>query len=82
LADGANGVRLGWLINPQQQQVEIYKLGQAVEVLQSPPSLDEKDVLPGFTLDLSSIFQQNFSKMLIECRSTFLAKMNTDALPG
>jgi Uma2 family endonuclease len=29
----ANGVRLGWLINPQQQQVEVYRLGQAVEVL-------------------------------------------------
>ncbi len=52
----ANGVRLGWLINPQQQQVEVYRLGQVVEVLQSPHSLDGEDVLPGFTLDLSSIF--------------------------
>ncbi len=52
----ANGVRLGWLINPQQQQVEIYRLGQPVEVLQSCHSLDGEDVLPGFTLDLSSIF--------------------------
>jgi Uma2 family endonuclease len=51
-----NGVRLGWLINPQQQQVEVYRLGQPVEVLQSPYSLDGEDVLPGFTLDLSSIF--------------------------
>ncbi len=52
----ANGVRLGWLINPQQQQVEVYRLGQPVEVLQSPHSLDGEDVLPEFTLDLSSIF--------------------------
>jgi Uma2 family endonuclease len=51
----ANGVRLGWLINPQQQQVEIYRLGQAVEVLKAPQTLDGEDVLPGFTLDLSSI---------------------------
>jgi Uma2 family endonuclease len=52
----ANGVRLGWLINPQQQQVEIYRLGQEVEILQSPTSLSGEDVLSGFTLDLSLIF--------------------------
>jgi Uma2 family endonuclease len=52
----ASGVRLGWLINPQQQQVEVYRLGQAVEVLQSPNTLDGEAVLPGFILDLSSIF--------------------------
>lgn len=52
----ANGVRLGWLINPQQQQVEIYRLGREVEILQSPTSLSGEDILSGFTLDLSSIF--------------------------
>jgi Uma2 family endonuclease len=51
-----NGVRLGWLIDPQKQQVKIYRLGQEVEVLESPSSLSGEDVLPGFTLDLSSIF--------------------------
>jgi Uma2 family endonuclease len=30
-----NGVRLGWLIDPQQQRVEIYRPGQDVEVLAS-----------------------------------------------
>jgi Uma2 family endonuclease len=50
------GVRLGWLINPQQRQVEIYRLGREVEVLQSPTSLSGEDVLPRFTLDLNSIF--------------------------
>jgi Uma2 family endonuclease len=53
----SNGVRLGWLINPQQQQVEIYRLGREVEILQSPTTLSGEDVLPGFTIDLSSIFQ-------------------------
>jgi Uma2 family endonuclease len=52
----SNGVRLGWLINPQQQQVEIYRLGQDVEVLQSPTILEGEDVLPGLTIDLGSIF--------------------------
>jgi Uma2 family endonuclease len=49
------GVRLGWLIDPQKQQVEIYRLGQDVEVLQSPTTLSGEDVLPGFVLDLRSI---------------------------
>jgi Uma2 family endonuclease len=50
-----NGVRLGWLINPQDQQVEIYRPGQPVEILQSPQSLSGETVLPGFVLDLSYI---------------------------
>jgi Uma2 family endonuclease len=50
-----NGVRLGWLINPQQQQVEIYRMGRAVSVLQNPTTLDGEDILPGFTLDLTKI---------------------------
>ena len=52
----ANGVRLGWLINPQQQQVEIYRIGREVEILEYPTTLSGEDVLSGFTLDLSSIF--------------------------
>lgn len=50
-----NGMRLGWLIDPQNQQVEIYHQGQHVEVLQSPTSLSGEDVLPGFILDLAQI---------------------------
>ena len=42
------GVRLGWLINPQEQQVEIYRLGQEVEVRNLPRELSGEDVLPGF----------------------------------
>jgi Uma2 family endonuclease len=49
------GVRLGWLINPQNRQVEIYRLGQNVEVLESPNSLSGEDVLIGFVLELVGI---------------------------
>lgn len=49
------GVRLGWLIDPQNQQVEIYRPGKDVEVLPSPTSLSGEDVLPGFVLDLTQI---------------------------
>ncbi len=51
-----NGSRLGWLIDPKRQVVEIYRLGQATEVLQAPTQLSGEDVLPGFMLDLSTIF--------------------------
>jgi Uma2 family endonuclease len=52
----ANGLRLGWLINPKNQQVEIYRPNQEIEVLQSPTSLSGEDVLLGFILDLQPIF--------------------------
>ncbi|MBD2610912.1 Uma2 family endonuclease [Nostoc punctiforme FACHB-252] len=47
------GVKLGWLINPQQQQVEIYCQGQNVEVRNLPTELSSENVLPGFNLILS-----------------------------
>ncbi|AOW99628.1 hypothetical protein BJP34_09315 [Moorena producens PAL-8-15-08-1] len=49
------GVRLGWLIDPQNQQVTIYRQRQDREVLESPSSLSGEDVLPGFVLDLAQI---------------------------
>ena len=52
----ANGLRLGWLINPKNKQVEIYRPNQEIEVLQSPLSLSGENVLPGFILDLQPIF--------------------------
>jgi Uma2 family endonuclease len=51
-----NGVRLGWLIDPQTQTVEIYRQNGDREVLQSPTNLQGEDVLPNFVLDLSRIF--------------------------
>jgi Uma2 family endonuclease len=51
-----NGVQLGWLINPQDRQVEIYRIGSPVEVLQSPTQLSGEAVLPGFELSLSGVF--------------------------
>ncbi|MCX7595142.1 MAG: Uma2 family endonuclease [Fischerella sp.] len=52
----ANGLQLGWLINPQDKQVEIYRPHQEVKILQSPTSLSGEDVLPGFILNLQLIF--------------------------
>jgi Uma2 family endonuclease len=49
------GVRLGLLINPKNQQVEIYRIGQDPEILESPISIDCSDVMPGFMLSMDRI---------------------------
>lgn len=49
------GVRLGWLINPDEKQVEIYRLGEK-EVLNNPKTLEGEDILPKLIVDLSDIF--------------------------
>ena len=51
-----NGMRLGWLINQKNRQVEIYRLGKDVEILDSPTTLSGEDVLPGFILDMAVIW--------------------------
>lgn len=51
-----NGAKLGWLIDPQRQVVEIYRPNQPVEILQSPQTVSAENVLPGFVLELAEIF--------------------------
>jgi Uma2 family endonuclease len=51
-----NGVRLGWLLNPKDRAVEIYRMGKGIEVLQSPTEISGEDVLPGFVLRLEGVF--------------------------
>ena len=51
-----NGVRLGWLLNPKDRTVEIYRMGKGIEVLQSLTEVSGEDVLPGFVLSLEGIF--------------------------
>ncbi|OKH56691.1 Uma2 family endonuclease [Scytonema sp. HK-05] len=52
-----NGCRLGWLMNYQDRQVEIYRPQREKEVLQSPQTLSGEEVLPGFVLDLQMIWE-------------------------
>lgn len=47
------GVQLAWLINPQQQQVEIYRPQKEIEIRNLPTELSGENVLPGFNLNLS-----------------------------
>jgi hypothetical protein len=50
-----NGLRLGWLINPQDTRVEIYRLRKAVEVIQMPAIFSGEDILPGCVVYFSSL---------------------------
>ncbi|MBV6622039.1 MAG: Uma2 family endonuclease [Rivularia sp. (in: Bacteria)] len=50
-----NGARLGWLINVEAKQVEIYRQGKDVEILENPTTLSGEDILPGFLFDLTTI---------------------------
>lgn len=49
------GVKLGWLINPDAKEVEIYRLGKKKEILKNPSSLSGEEILPGLTVDLRDI---------------------------
>ena len=51
-----NGTRLGWLINRKTREVEIYRQGQAVEILTNPESLSGENILPEFSLNLTLIW--------------------------
>ena len=51
-----NGTRLGWLIDPKNRRVEIYRSGQDVEIFESPITLSGEDVLPGFVLSLALLW--------------------------
>ena len=47
-----SGLRLGWLINPQQKQIEIYRPHKAVEIVNMPVILSGEDVLPELNITL------------------------------
>jgi len=51
-----NGTRLGWLINRQQKQVEIYRSDQEVETLNAPRFLSGENILLNFNLNLEPIW--------------------------
>ena len=54
----ANGARLGWLIDPLQRQAHIYRPGAQTEILDNPDTLSADPELPGFTLDLTRIWER------------------------
>jgi Uma2 family endonuclease len=51
-----NGARLGWLIDPLEKRVYVYRPDQSVEVLDDPPMLSGDPVLPGFVLHVRELW--------------------------
>ncbi|MBW4649981.1 MAG: Uma2 family endonuclease [Kastovskya adunca ATA6-11-RM4] len=51
-----NGASLGWLIDRKNREVYIYRPQQKVECLDNPSTLSGDPLLPGFVLDLSTIW--------------------------
>ncbi|MBC6420045.1 MAG: Uma2 family endonuclease, partial [Prochloron sp. SP5CPC1] len=51
-----NGVSLGWLIHRQNRRVYIYRPGVEIEWLENPSIINGEPLLPGFVLDLTTIW--------------------------
>ena len=51
-----NGARLGWLIDPAQRRVHVYRPDADPEILENPSSLAGEPELPGFVLELDEVW--------------------------
>lgn len=51
-----NGAKLGWLIDPENRRVYVYRPGEPVRELKNPENVSGNPVLPGFVLDLREIW--------------------------
>jgi Uma2 family endonuclease len=52
----ANGARLGWLIDPIDKRVYVYRPSQPVEELDNPTTLSGDPVLPGFVFHVRELW--------------------------
>jgi Uma2 family endonuclease len=53
-----NGTRLSWVINPDEESVLVYRSPKPTRLLKLEDNLDGEEILPGFTLPLSQLFQE------------------------
>ncbi len=51
-----NGVSLGWLIDPKNKKVHIYRANGETEILDNPETVSGEDVLNGFELNVREIW--------------------------
>ena len=51
-----NGAQLGWLIDPLERTVHIYRPGVAVETLNDPATVSGEPLLKGFVLDVQALW--------------------------
>jgi Uma2 family endonuclease len=52
----SNGAQLGWLIDPQERRVYVYRSGAAVEQLNDPQTVSGEPLLRGLELELQEIW--------------------------
>ena len=52
----ANGIMLGWLIDPIRRRIHIYRPNRDPEVLDDPRTLSGEDVMDGLVVDLSDLW--------------------------
>lgn len=52
-----NGARLGWLIDPSEKRVYVYRPGQPVETLDDPATVSGEPELPGFVLNVRELWE-------------------------
>ena len=50
-----NGAQLGWLIDPIEKRVHVYRPGQPIEILDHPTEISGEPLLSGFVLKLAGI---------------------------
>jgi Uma2 family endonuclease len=55
-----NGAQLGWLLDPRQRRVYVYRPCLPEERLDYPATLASDPVLPGFVLDVQWVFDATF----------------------
>jgi Uma2 family endonuclease len=50
-----NGVQLGWLIDPKERSVTVYRPAKPPQVLNNPASIAGEGPVEGFVLDLARV---------------------------
>ena len=53
----ANGAQLGWLIDPFEKKIYVYRLNAAIETMDDPSEIFGEPLLPGFTLDVQALWK-------------------------
>jgi Uma2 family endonuclease len=52
-----NGTRLGFLIDAEHRRVYVYRPAAEVECLENPEEVSGEPILPGFVLEMKSVFE-------------------------
>ena len=53
-----NSCRLAWLIDPKNKETHVYRTTGCNEVISFDKELSGEEVMPGFSIDLSKIFNE------------------------